>query len=169
MVASKADLARARPPLDHPYSALSLLLVLSGSQRWDVGERHDAGRDAHAAGEEVAASAIEGWREPREGPGGEDMAAFEGNSSRLWSVDSESEDGEGEGMEEGEEEGGSSGSSVDLGGGRRARGAGAGCPARDGVRYWGGGGTREWLLDFENDGGGSGSESEGSSARTDGG
>ena len=176
MAETHGDISRAagRPPLEHPYSALALALALSGSERWAAAPSTAAAEGGEGAEEEKeeaegrfvrsGAANAEGHTGGRSSPGGAppeedaehgdgELAGFGGDSSQLWSTDSERDEGgeertgpEGEGEEEKGDEGGSTrgGPAVPL----------PPLEDADGERGGGGGGgdTQEWLRAFENDG-----------------
>lgn len=158
MVITRANLAPTRPPLEHPYSALALVLGLSGSQKWTtvaVGEKQ---RHQEGPGKGFPALDLEGSVGPREGLEEEELAGLGGDSSRLWSTDSEDDEVEGDGEGVGEGEGQKGQPSEALLGRRLLRSAEQGRGGGDEA------GTQEWLEAFEDD---AASESE-RSARTDG-
>lgn len=128
------------PPLEHPYGALALVLALSGSQRWaPVGE--DKGQEVQEGEKLVGA----GWTDDQ---GRERERSGEGlDTSRLWSTDSEKEEG-------GEDEDGEDGLSVAaMGSLRRQLSSSPGLEAaalQDGGESEGG--TSAWIKAFESDG-----------------
>ncbi|CAN0114916.1 unnamed protein product, partial [Ectocarpus sp. 12 AP-2014] len=148
--------AAASPPLEHPYAALALALALSGSQRWTAATEAEVEEDERE-GDTPDAESVEGGgggggggsgrpaRDEEGGGGGggaaELLAAFEGDSSRLWSSDSD-EGSEQEGKPEEQEQ-------------EEEDGVGSLSSALPGVEDVDEGGTREWLQAFEDDGEGS--------------
>lgn len=109
---SSGDTDRAGA-LEHPYSALALMLALSGSERWpttaaattrEEGEANPVPPlDSEGKGGRSSWAAMSGEGEDQE-EGGE-LYGFGGDSSRLWSTDSEHDgDSEAKDDEEGEEE-----------------------------------------------------------------
>ncbi|CAM9700389.1 unnamed protein product [Ectocarpus sp. 4 AP-2014] len=148
--------AAASPSLEHPYAALALALALSGSQRWAAVREAEVEGDERE-GDSPDAESVEGGggdgggggRPARDEEEGEEregtaelLAVFEGDSSRLWSSDSdegsEREGGPEEEQQEEEEDGVGSLSSA--------------LPVVEDVDK---GGAREWLQAFEDDGEGS--------------
>lgn len=152
MVSPEAHLVPSQPPLEHPYSALALVLALSGSERWATAPAAKAQNNQEGELEDLSVAGSESGEGPRDWLGG-GLVGIEGESSRLWSTDSE---GEGQGGKENEDIRSSadfrspqplSGSDSELEGAINSEG-----------------GTQEWLLAFE-----SGGESESRhSACTDG-
>ncbi|CAB1120688.1 unnamed protein product [Ectocarpus sp. CCAP 1310/34] len=145
--------AAASPPLEHPYAALALALALSGSQRWAAAKEAEVEGDERE-GDTPDAESIEGGgcggsgRSARDEEEGEEregaaelLAGFEGDSSRLWSSDSDEGSEREGGPEEQEQE--------------EEDGVGSLSSALPGVEDVDEGGTREWLQAFEDDGEGS--------------
>ncbi|CAM9190719.1 unnamed protein product [Ectocarpus sp. 6 AP-2014] len=145
--------AAASPPLEHPYAALALALALSGSQRWAAAREAEVEGDERE-GDTPDAESVEGGgggggsgrlaRDEEEGEewegAAELLAGFEGDSSRLWSSDSDEGSEREGGTEEQEEE---------------EDGVGSLSSALPVVEDVDEGGTREWLQAFEDDGEGS--------------
>lgn len=145
------------PPLEHPYGALALVLALSGSQRWaSAGE--DKGQEVQEGGAGLTVSGDQGREGERSGQGLD--------TSRLWSTDSEEEEGGGEEGEEGRGDGqhedlegdGADGGGLSTAakGGRRRRRRLSSSPGLKAAAPQDGGeseeGTSEWLKAFESDG-----------------
>ncbi|CAM9751525.1 unnamed protein product, partial [Hapterophycus canaliculatus] len=143
--------AGVRPPRDHPYAALAFMLSLSGSQRWataaaanttaqegqdeaeaDPSLRSNSARKAGSRRSPRTAPSEEGNQQGEQEEGG-GMFGLGGDSSRLWSTDSERD----EESEEKSADGGSRGVARPLtvlsGDAEEA-------------------GTQEWLRAFESDG-----------------
>lgn len=141
MVRTRAGLVPSTP-LEHPYGALALLLALSGSQRWAVeGQEAEGSEDDESKGDVLV-------------PNESELAGLGGESSRLWSTDSNESDEE----EEEWEGGGPSPRPAVYGGGLLSviePTPGGGSDHE--------GGTQEWLKAFEDD-----DDASDSTARTDG-
>lgn len=101
MVSTRADFVHTKP-LVHPYAALGLLLALSGSPTWTADEVSSQAEAARRGGwNESGATTRQSGR--REDGLDEELARLAGDSSKLWSTDSEHEE-EGEGGEKGDSE-----------------------------------------------------------------
>lgn len=155
MAGNNSDISRAsgKPPLEHPYAALALTLALSGSQRWETAATaataEEGGEEEEEKGDIPSASADVERKEGGRSSRGvlleeveekdEELAGFGGDSSRLWSTDSEHEE-ESEGKQvQGVEEG-----------------QGIGDPPLASLPFLEDtdeGNTQEWLQAFENDDG----------------
>ena len=139
-----AALDPAPPLLEHPYAAISFLLALSGSRSSSAREEPFSELDKSAENSsQVFADGVDGK-----------LADLAGDSSRLWSSDSEDEEKVGEGKKRDEP------SHVEVG---RWQLDGAMSSQNDGLDE--DADTREWLQAFESE---ANSESDRSSAHTDG-
>eukprot|EP00903_Cladosiphon_okamuranus_P015208 g14056.t1 len=162
MVGGDIRRAEGEHPPEHPFAALALTLALSGSPRWATTPTSSDDDDDDEGGtiSSAAANTSEAWgvtRPPTSGApleGGSarveqedgELAGLGGDSSRLWSTDSEQEDEEedeeveSEGRDEEEEE---EEEEAAKKGGRGPAVVAVDTDERD---------TQEWLRAFESDG-----------------
>ena len=126
MVGGDIRRAEGQPPPEHPYSALALTLALSGSPSWaaaTTAATGDGGGDEGASVSSFVAAnssdrgatrrpssgaSLDGGSAARQGQGqgqqdGE-LAGLGGDSSRLWSTDSERDDDDDDDDDEDDEE-----------------------------------------------------------------
>ncbi|CAN0207634.1 unnamed protein product, partial [Scytosiphon promiscuus] len=143
--------AQVRPPLEHPYAALAFMLALSGSQRWTTsgetttapegGEQGEAGPAPRMDSEGKEEGSRRSSGEPLLGEagqeGGGELFGFGGDSSRLWSTDSERDEEVGS-KDDGEDSTGVSRPATVLG--------------KDEEEEAEEEGTQDWLRAFEDDG-----------------
>lgn len=140
-----------QPPLEHPFAALALVLALSGTSHFQPKE---SGEESLRAKRDDRTEAIPSSRD-RDIRGDGELTGLGGESSRLWSTDSEGDAGDREeqrgtlGLPPASPSNGSGGGAKSLLNDPSA--ASASLAVRGGDRgegVGGDGGTREWLQDF---------------------